>query len=256
MSASPIFKDSSVFTETGRSRAIKMGDLKLDHGNVMTYPNTLNKSVIVFGMLLVGIMAGWMWSNNLLALAALLVSFVLSIIIVASKTVRVPLIVIASVIYGYAIGTVSLILEARMPGIVLQAILGTMSVVAVVYVLFRFAGFRTTPKLTRMFYVLLAGAVLYSIVNIVLVATGLVTTPWGMDGIKLFGFLPLGVVMAVLCICLGAYSLVIDFEYVTNGVNGGLPERYGWVVGYGIVMTIAWIYIEMLRLFGNIRVGN
>jgi uncharacterized YccA/Bax inhibitor family protein len=66
--------------------------------------------------------------------------------------------------------------------------------------------------------------------------------------IPIFGGIPLGVPLGILVVLLAAYSLVLDFEQVKAGVETGQPRIYGWTAAFGIIVTVVWLYLEILRL--------
>ena len=64
----------------------------------------------------------------------------------------------------------------------------------------------------------------------------------------IFGGIPLGVPLGILVVLLAAYSLVLDFDQVKRGVETGQPRIYGWTAAFGIMVTVVWLYLEILRL--------
>ena len=63
----------------------------------------------------------------------------------------------------------------------------------------------------------------------------------------------LGVAIGLFAITLAAYFLILDFDFAEQGVKNGLPERYSWLAAFGLVVTLVWLYIEMLRLISILR---
>ena len=94
------------------------------------------------------------------------------------------------------------------------------------------------------------GYVLFSVVNLVLQVTGIVTDPWGLRSSVMVPHtsIPLGIALGIFAIILASYSLVMDFTFIDEGAKNGLPERYGWTAAFGITVTIVWLYVEILRL--------
>ena len=68
--------------------------------------------------------------------------------------------------------------------------------------------------------------------------------------------IPIGVPLGILVVLLAAYSLVIDFDYVQRGVQSGQPRKYGWTAAFGIVVTVVWLYLEILRLLSYFMPRN
>jgi uncharacterized YccA/Bax inhibitor family protein len=75
---------------------------------------------------------------------------------------------------------------------------------------------------------------------------------FGLRSVEIFG-VPLGAILGVLVVFLAAYSLVMDFESIKSGVQGGAPRVFGWRAAFGILMTVVWLYIEILRLLAILR---
>ena len=75
---------------------------------------------------------------------------------------------------------------------------------------------------------------------------------WGIGGMEIFG-IPLGLIIGVFAVLLGAYSLVLDFEFIRNGVANRMPAKYEWTGGFGIMVTVIWLYTEILRLLAITR---
>ena len=69
---------------------------------------------------------------------------------------------------------------------------------------------------------------------------------------EIFG-IPLGLLIGVLVVIMAAYSLVLDFDFIQKGVNNRAPRKYGWTGAFGIMVTVIWLYLELLRMFAIIR---
>lgn len=219
----------------------------------MTYENTISKTVMLFLIVLAFGAVGWF--VPVLALPAAIIGLVLGLVNAFKKEPSVPLIVLYAAFQGVFLGGISGIFEAGYPGIVSQAIIGTFAVFAVVLLLFRSGKVRTSPRATKIFMVAMVGYAAFSLVNVVLMLTGANTDPWGMRGAVLFGWLPLGAVIGVLAILLASYSLVMDFEMIQNGVKNRVPEKWAWSAAFGLMVTLIWLYVEILRLLAILR-GN
>src|SRR5690606_9050873 len=87
---------------------------------------------------------------------------------------------------------------------------------------------------------------LFSLVNFGLMVFGVTDDPWGLRSQEFFG-IPLGLIIAPLVILLAAYSLVLDFTEIKQGVEQGAPRSFGWKAAFGLVLTVIWLYVEILR---------
>ncbi len=220
----------------------------------MSYDDTIVKTAAMFAVLLVGGVVGAF--NPILALPAALVGFVLAMVNIFKKKPSVPLIMAYSVVQGVFIGGISFLLEGQFEGIILQATMGTLIVFAVTLALFASGKVRASKRATKIFMIAGISYAAFSLVNLGLQVFGVSQDPWGLyTGANIFG-IPLGLIIGPLAILMGAYSLVLDFTSVKQGVESGAPRIMGWKAAFGLVMTIIWLYIEFLRLIAIIRGSN
>jgi len=133
------------------------------------------------------------------------------------------------------------------PGIALQAIIGTLVVVAVAVGLHMSGAVRTTSKGNKIVLTILIAAFVYGIVNIILVSTNAVDGMFGLDSMKVGG-IPLGIILGLLLIFIGGYMLIGDLELVHYAVANGAPKKFAWMTAFGIVSTVIFIYWQVLRI--------
>lgn len=221
-------------------------------GDVLTYENTMRKIVITFAVLLAS--AGVGWFIPMLMLPALVVALVLGLVNAFKKEPSPPLILAYAVAEGLVIGGLSGFMEQQQPGLVSQAILGTLCVAAVVLVLYKSGVIRASAKMTKIFLIAMLGYLLFSVVNVVLSATGVLNDAWGLHSSTIPGTsIPLGIVLGVFAVLLASYSLVMDFTFIDEGVRLGAPEKAGWTAAFGITVTLVWLYLELLRMLSLSR---
>lgn len=218
--------------------------------NPMTYENTISKTVFLLLMVLAGGAVGWF--VPILMLPGLIGGLVLGLVNAFKKEPSPPLIVAYAAAQGLFLGGISGFLEGSFPGIVSQAVIGTLSVFAVVLLLFRSGKVRTSPRMTKIVLVAMAGYLVFSLVNFGMMMFGATSNPWGLRGVEVFG-IPLGLGLGVLAVLLAAYSLVMDFELIQNGVRNQVPEKWGWSAAFGLTVTLVWLYLEILRILAILR---
>ncbi|PZQ92037.1 MAG: hypothetical protein DI534_03625 [Leifsonia xyli] len=224
-------------------------------GEPMTVDGTVRVSMGTFGVLLVGAAIGWvtMEALPLLWIGAALVGLVLALINIFKREPSPALILGYAAAQGVFLGGISAFYEQQFPGIVVQAVLATFSVVAVTLVLFASGKVRASAKATKIFLIAMGGYLLFSLINVGLMVFGVNNDPWGLlTGVTIFG-IPLGVILGVFAVLLGAYSLVLDFDFVQKGVQNRIPKKYQWTGAFGIMVTIIWLYLEILRLIAIMR---
>jgi len=239
----------------------------------MTVEDTVYKTIGLFAVLIVGAVAGWIWTmagvttanpNPSVApwLIGALVGFVLSLVVIftSRKKVRPALIFAYAAFEGLFVGGISAFFEFIYPGIVFQATLATLAVVGVTLALFASGKVRASKKATKVFLIAMVGYMVFSLINIVLMMFNAFPAGSGgafgaLSAVKIAG-IPLGVIIGVLVVIMAAYSLVLDFDSIQQGVRNGAPRQYGWLGGFGIMVTVVWLYLEILRILAILRGNN
>lgn len=221
-------------------------------GATMTYDDVIVKTLLTMGVLVATGVVGWMFPA--LAGIGALVAFALGIVAVFKKTPSAALTLGYAAFEGLAVGGVSSIFEASYPGIVLQAVIGTVAVLGATLVAFKFGGFRATPAMMKMLLVAMIGYLVYSVVNIILVVTGVIHTPFGISSMNIPGTsIPIGVVVGLLVVVMAAFNFIVDFTVIEDDVQNGAPANQAWYNAYGLMLTIVWLYLEILKLLALLR---
>ncbi|PZF57433.1 hypothetical protein DEJ23_08120 [Curtobacterium sp. MCSS17_008] len=212
----------------------------------MSYEDTIVKTLLAFGVLLVGAVAGWNLPPIVWIVGAV-VGFVLALVNTFKKKPSPGLVLAYAFFEGLFVGGISAAFNSMWDGIVTQAVFGTLGVFAVTLLLFTSGKVRATPKATRFFLIAMVGYLVFSLVNVVLMWTGVTDTAFGLRGVEVFG-IPLGVIIGILVVLMAAYSLVLDFDQIKTGVQRGAPRIYAWTAAFGLIVTLVWLYIEILRI--------
>jgi len=232
----------------------------------MTVEDTVWKTAGLFGILLVTAAIGWVWSlgglrydpytgvTMLPMIVGALGGFVLAMVITftSRKKVRPALIFAYAALEGLFVGGISAFFEVIYPGIVIQATLATLAVVGVTLALFASGKIRASKKMTKVFMIAMVGYLVFSLLNLVLMWTGINQNAFGLRSAEIMG-IPLGLIIGVLVVFMAAYSLVMDFDQIQQGVRNGAPRQFGWVGGFGIMVTVVWLYVEILRMIAIAR---
>ena len=218
----------------------------------MSYDDVIVKTVIMFVFLLAGGAVGALMPA--LMLPALFVGFGLALVNIFKKQPSPALIIAYSIVEGVFLGAISFTLESIFEGIVIQALMGTLIVFGVTLALFANGKVRATKRATKVFMIAGIAYGIFSIINLGLQLTGVNQDPWGLHSATIAG-IPLGLIIGPIAILMAAYSLVLDFTSVKQGVDAGAPRNLGWKAAFGLVLTIVWLYVEFLRLIAIFR-GN
>ena len=216
----------------------------------MSYEDTTVKTVVTLLLVLAGGVVGYFIPA--LALPFALIGFVLALVNIFKKKPSAALVLAYGAAAGIFLGGLSRIVEANAPGIIFQALIGTGIVFGVTLALFASGKVRASKKLTKVFLVAIIGYGVFQLLNLVLMFTGVLNNPFGLYGATIFG-IPLGIVIGIFAVLMGAYSLVLDFDFIQRGVQNRAPAKYGWTGAFGIMVTVIWIYVEILRLLAITR---
>ena len=230
----------------------------------MSVQDTLLKSALTFVILITGAVIGWITVANAMQngqqglaigimVGAGIVGFVLALVNIFKREPSPALILLYAGAQGILLGGLSMFYEAMEPGIVLQAVLATFVVVGVTLALFASGKIRASKRATKVFLIAIVGYLVFSVINAILMFTGASDDPWGLRGSVLIFGIPLGVILGLFAVLLGAYSLVLDFDFIQRGVKSGAPRKYGWTGAFGIMVTVIWLYLEILRLLAIVR---
>ncbi|WBB56536.1 Bax inhibitor-1/YccA family protein [Verrucosispora sp. WMMD573] len=210
----------------------------------MSIDDVVVKTVTLLAIVGVAAAAAWaLVPDALLGVAwigAAIVGLVLGLIISFSRMANPALVVAYAVVEGVLVGAVSKFFESLYEGIVLQAVTATFGVFFVMAMLYKARVIRATPKFVKGMIAVMAGLFAVMLINLVLALFGVNT---GLrDGS------PLAIGFSIVCIVVASLSFVLSFKEVEDGVRMGLPQRYSWVAAFGILVSLIWLYIEMLRL--------
>ena len=220
----------------------------------MTLQGTINKSFLMLVVLLAG--ALWPWSQYLstgdassvstAVMIGLFGGLVLAMIISFKATLAPYLSLPYAALEGLAMGGVSALLERRYPGIAIQAVGLTFGVLVVLLVAYRTGLIRATQRF-RAIVVGATGAIAVLYLATIALSFFHVTVPVLNDAT------PLGIIVSLVIVGVAALNLVLDFDLIESGVAQGAPRYMEWYSAFGLLVTLVWLYLEMLRLLSKVR---
>ncbi|UNK45038.1 Bax inhibitor-1/YccA family protein [Arthrobacter sulfonylureivorans] len=216
----------------------------------MTYDDVIMKTLACLALVVVGGAIGWMYP--ILMIPGMIVGLVLGLVNAFKKEPSKGLILAYAGAEGLFVGGLSMVIDRMYPGVAPQAVLGTVCVFAVTLLLFKSGKVRATPKAMRFFMIALIGYALFSLVNLGLMWFGVLDNQWGVRGVEFMG-IPLGVIIGLFAIGLAAFSLIVDFTSIEQGVKQGVDRKYSWTAAFGLTVTLIWLYVEILRLLAILR---
>lgn len=230
-------------------------------GQRVTYPDVMAKSAIMFGIAVVMAFAGWMITEampgvgTLLVFGAMIATIVLGLVNAMKRQVSPPLTLLYAAVSGIMLGAVSywynqIALASDYEGLVLQAVLATFTTFGVMLLLFGTGIVKVTNRFMKFMLVAMVSYLFIGIASFIAAIFG-VGGGWGFYGVG-----TLGLLLCIFGVGLAAFSLMLDFEAIKQGVAMGLPERESWRMSFGLLVTLVWLYLEFLRLFAIIASGR
>lgn len=181
----------------------------------------------------------WQAKNPTLALVGLFGGLALALVNSFSQKIRPALVIAYAAFQGLALGTISYVFETNYPGIVGQAVVATGCAFAGVLFAYKSGKIRVTPKFTRILMGSLIGYFVFGI------ATLFIGFPSG----------GLGTLIAVGGVVLASMFIVMDLDQIEKAVAAKVPAEESWRMAFGLMVTLVWLYLEILRLISILR-GN
>lgn len=214
----------------------------------MTIDDVVTRTGILFATLVVVGAAAWTLNLGTGALfVGIFGGFALAMVNTFSKTVRPVLMIAYAALEGLALGALSHIYNTIYPGIVSQAVVGTLAAFAGVLFAYRSGRIRVTPQFTRM---VMGAAIGYLVLAFISMFAAMAHVG---NGLGLYGVSGLGLLLALAGVGLASIFLILDFDQIEKGIKAGLPEQESWRAAFGLMVTLVWLYMEVLRLISILR---
>jgi uncharacterized YccA/Bax inhibitor family protein len=220
----------------------------------MTLQGSINKSFLLLVVLLAG--AFWPWSQYLSTgdasvvgtplLVGALGGFVLAMIISFKANLAPVLSIPYAALEGLALGSISALLERKYPGIAIQAVGLTFAVFAVMLAAYKLNIIRATERF-RSVVIGATGAI--ALVYIVSMVLGF----FHIEVPLLNSSSPLGIIVSLVIVGVAALNLILDFDFIESGAAQGAPRYMEWYAAFGLLVTMVWLYLEILRLLSKMR---
>jgi uncharacterized YccA/Bax inhibitor family protein len=250
-SGNPVLK-ADTFLDAGSGRLLggAAGAMSLD--------GTVNKTAMLLVLTLAG--ALFTWSQSATAMAAgnagavmpwvwggALGGFALALVTIFRKEWSPFTAPAYALLEGLFLGAVSAMFELRYPGIVIQAVGLTFGTLAALLLAYRSGLIKATENFRLGVVAATGGIALLYLVNI---------------GMRLFGFQgmgfihessTIGILFSVGVVIVAALNLVLDFDFIEQGVEQGAPKYMEWYAAFGLLVTLVWLYLEILRLLAKTR---
>jgi uncharacterized YccA/Bax inhibitor family protein len=213
----------------------------------MTIDDVVMRTASIFAVLLLAAGVTFVLEPPfIVVIGAAIVGFVLGMVITFKKAISPPLILTYGAIEGVFVGGISYVYESFYDGIIVQAVLGTLAAFGSMLALYRIGAVRATPRFQRILLIAAVGYLVFGLMHFVGVAFKWWDSIYAGGGLLAIALSAFGVVLASL-------FLVLDFDQIEQGIRNGAPQKFAWLAAFGLVVTLVWLYIEILRLISILR---
>jgi len=219
----------------------------------MTINGTINKTFISFALLLASSLMVWnmfyqglMDKVGMLMMAGFIVSIIAFLFIMFNKKAMAVATPVYAVAEGLVLGGISAQFEKMYPGIAIQAIAMTFMALFSMLFLYRIGAIKCTEKFRSVILIStmsVAGIYLISILG----------SFFGLQIPGIFTSSLIGIGFSLVVVVIAALNLIIDFDFVERGAQQFLPKEYEWYGAFGLMVTLVWLYLELLNLLAKFR---
>ena len=225
-------------------------DRVVQENQIMTVNGTLQITLLMGLIMLVG--AAYVWNQALLGYTDQVVmlssiggiaGLVLGLIICFTKSKY--LVPVYAGLEGLFLGGISTFFEASYPGIVMHAVAGTFAVFFTMLILYRMNLLKCTDKFRST--VLIGTA---SIAGIYLI--GFIGHFFGYTIPQIHTSSNIGIAFSIIAILFASFNFIVDFDFIEQGAQKMLPKDYEWYGAFGLMVTLVWLYLEILRLLAKL----
>ena len=226
-------------------------------GEAMTVKGTVNKTGIL--LLCTVATAAWAWNIFLhshsaqavgpLALVGVIGGLIFAFATIFKKTWAPVTAPIYALFEGLVLGSVSAILEVRFPGIAIQAVSLTFGTMVALLLVYRSGLIRVTDNFRTGIFAATGGIAIFYLIEMVLGFFGVHFTAVNGNG-------AIGIGFSVFVVIIAALNLVLNFDFIENGARAGAPKYMEWYGAFGMMVTLIWLYFEILQLLSKLRSRN
>lgn len=246
-----ISASSSTFSR-GESGA-SLGTSATRFDDAMTIRGTVNKTFVLAAILLIAGYIPWnmFYSGNaqyinMLMIVGIVGGLIAALVTSFKKTLAPITAPIYAALQGLAIGSISAIFNAQYQGIVLQAAVLTVAVLLALLLAYSSGYIRATEKFKAGIIAATGGIFIFYLVTLVLGFFGVSTS-------FMHSASPLSIGISVVIVVIAALNLVLDFDFIEKGAGSGAPKYMEWYGAFGLMVTLIWLYIEILRLLAKLK---
>ena len=222
-------------------------------GEPMSINGSISKSFILFGILLVAAAYTWFLMASgytdmagMLAVGGAIAGFILALVIIFTRKAMHVLTPLYAICEGFFVGGISAMFEASYSGIVFQAVTATFAAVFSMLALYRTGLIRATEKFRSVILIsTMSIAVIYLI--------QIIASFFGRGIPQIFTSSNLGILFSLFVVAIAALNLILDFDFIERGSQAMLEKQYEWYGAFGLMVTVVWLYIDLLKLLAKLN---
>ncbi|GHT42464.1 membrane protein [Endomicrobiia bacterium] len=231
------FLRGSVFKSSARSN------------EVMKVSGVINKSIILWFLLVGSAFYSWTYPDVIMPLVIPISvgAFVLAMISTFKMQTSPFLAPIYAICEGLILGAVSLHFEKVYPGVVVNAILLTVCVLFCMLAAYKAGILRATPKFQKVVTLSIFAICFVYVINMFLSMFGVGNFPY------IHNYSVFGIVISSAIVAVASLTLIIDFDLIERGAHNGAPEYMEWYAAFSLMVTLVWLYVEMLDFLSKLK---
>jgi uncharacterized YccA/Bax inhibitor family protein len=230
-----------------RSNAFKNSEIS-GVSSTMTLQGAVNKTFILLGLCIVS--AAWVWQSpaqrTSLIMPAVIIGFITAIVTVFKKEWAPVTSIVYALVEGVVLGGISALMEKTYQGIVQQAVMLTFGVFFCILFAYKTRIIKATENFKLGVFAATGGIALLYLVSMIMGFFG--------SGISfIHNSTPIGIGFSVFVVIIAALNLVLDFDFIEKTSKAGAPKYMEWYSAFALIVTLVWLYIEILRLLAKTR---
>ena len=213
----------------------------------MTLDGAVNKTGILLSLCFGGAFVGW--NIPTLMIPAAIVGFVLALVTIFRSPAKAgstaPLYALSQ---GIFLGGITMIFETQFPGIAIQAIGLTFGILASLLFCYKSGIIKPTENFRLMVFSATVGIGIVYLVSILINLFGS-----GQEVMMIHSSGPVGIGFSLFVVGIASLNLVLDFDFIEEGAEKGMPKYMEWYGAFSLMVTLIWLYMEILRLLAKLR---
>lgn len=229
-------------------------ETRVIEGEPMTINGSITKTLILLGLVIVAacytwwlLISGFTDKAHMFCIGGAIAGFILALIIAFSRGKHAAILApIYALCEGFFVGGISAYFEAAYSGIVIQAVAGTFAALGSMLLLYKAGVIRCTEKFRAIIFTATMSIGIIYLIQII-------ASMFGRNIPQIFTASPVGIGFSAVVVIIAALNFITDFDFIERGAQSMLPKEYEWYGAFGLMVTLIWLYLEILRLLAKLN---